>query len=1482
MKKIFGQTAIILVVLFINQSILKAQVDAGFQASPSSGCSPLLVHFVADMPNADSYLWDFGNGNISAQSNPANTYNNGGVYTVQLIVVKNSDSDTSTQTIIVYNNPVAGFSVVGATEGCTTFNVDFQNNSSWTDGQIVEYYWSFGNGNVYYSGTANNASTSYFYEGVYSVALSVEDVHGCTDNIEMTNLITVHQSPHASFIGIPVVGCQVPMDVVFTNNSTGAGPMLFSWDFGNGSTSSQANPTNTYSSFGNFSVSLVVTDVNACTAQKEYIDYVLIHPVQVDFSFPDTVCFNQGYAAQNFSTGGNISQWEYGSQSNSNFSPTLTFSQPGNVLLSLTVSLNGQCATTVSQNVFVDHTIADFTMDPDPICDIPIEVQFQNQSYSNNTSGPVQYNWSIEDYGSTNAIDTSITFVYDPVDLFVKYHSYSVVLSAQSDFGCTNIRVDSVYFFFPDTCFQNSENSGCIPFEYYIENCTEYNHPSDSIISWNWDFGNGDSSMLYSPGVYTYVDTGIFNISAVATTQAGCEFTFDDEVYVGDIQNPVPIASFPDTLCASDYVSIGNQSTQVPYLDYQNIFVFEPDSELFFYYPPFPYNDSSIETLFLDTGYQSVYYTVAQYGCWAPLASVGSVYTLGPVIQGAKSLNCNFPDTYLFSLDQSVTDNFIEVDSFYWDFGDGSAFYSSSTSVTHTYQITPAYYNVALKAFNFTTGCDYTSTMIVNPCNPDPVIVADTTIICAGDTVFFDPMLSSQYDTSYFMFFKGFFDWNFDDGKTYTYIPDTIFRTDTLTYGAIAHIFTEPGTYNVRMRIITFNGCFAETYKAIHVFRPDPVIVPQPQVACEPYEFYLLNLTQPDTPIVSWVWDFNNGQTSNDMQPDTIQYSNPGTYYPIVHTEDVLGCQSSAAIELVASDPVAAFDVVTPFLCLSDSLLLLNTSITYTDDPDFNWTFGDGTVDSTFDGIHFYNTPGTYGLGLYLNDGGCVDSLFLADTIVVIPDTFSILPDYDNTSCTPVIANFTTSLPENDFNYSWSIDGYISSDHEAGYFFNTAGVHTISLTINTSTGCILSDTFKIELYSASLDLDLSDNSICLGENIIFTVSDTDNIEGFWIDFGDGQGVQDLMVVDHDYLIAPINGNLYPSVYYWSHDSLCLGVLADSIFILNVGGDFSRGLNDADSLVCEDENIQFFGTPINANEYFYDFDDGIYSYALNPEHVFSDPGIFDVVFNVYNSTYNCTVPIIKPIIVNPLPEVNVFPDTLICLGDSVWLFSSGAESYEWLNNYHQIQSDTSSLVFPEQTTWYKVLGVDTNTCKNIDSALVEVAGNPVINLVDTFIIIGEEYNLEGEAQEFVQYNWTPFENLLNPYSYNPVFTPDSAQYFFVEASSWAGNQLCMALVDSFLIDVIYQFSADVPNAFTPNGDQINDVLFVDGSGIKQLLEFRIYNRWGQEVFFSDDLLMGWNGRYRGMDQPVDTYVYTLKVLTLQDIVLSKTGSFMLLR
>jgi len=221
---------------------------AGFTGGPTNGIAPLSVSFTNLSTGATNYSWALGDGNTSTLANPANTYTNPGAYSVTLTAVGPGGTNPLTLAnyiVVAYPPPVAGFTA-GPTNGTAPLSVVFTNLST----GATNYAWAFGDGNT---SPLTNPANTYTNPGAYTVTLTAVGPGG-TNPLTLANYIVVaYPPPVAGFTAGPTNGT-APLSVVFTNLSTGA--TNYAWAFGDGNTSPLANPANTYTNPGAYSVTL--------------------------------------------------------------------------------------------------------------------------------------------------------------------------------------------------------------------------------------------------------------------------------------------------------------------------------------------------------------------------------------------------------------------------------------------------------------------------------------------------------------------------------------------------------------------------------------------------------------------------------------------------------------------------------------------------------------------------------------------------------------------------------------------------------------------------------------------------------------------------------------------------------------------------------------------------------------------------------------------------------------------------------------------------------------------------------------------------------------------------------------------------------------------------------------------------------------------------------------------------------------------------
>lgn len=257
---------------------------ADFTGTPTSGLAPLNVQFTgASTGSITSYAWDFNNdGTIdSTIQSPSYSYANPGIYTVKLTVTGPGGSNSKIRTDYISansNGPVAGFSAT-PTSGDYPLTVTFTDAST----GATSYAWDFNDDGLTDS-LLKNPTYIYETQGTYSVKLIATGPGGSDEELKTGYISIGANAPVANFIGVPTSGTS-PLTVQFTDQSKGAGPLTYAWDFNNDGTtdSTVQNPSNTYSAAGTYSVKLTVTGPGGSNS-KTRTNYITATGLTADFS----------------------------------------------------------------------------------------------------------------------------------------------------------------------------------------------------------------------------------------------------------------------------------------------------------------------------------------------------------------------------------------------------------------------------------------------------------------------------------------------------------------------------------------------------------------------------------------------------------------------------------------------------------------------------------------------------------------------------------------------------------------------------------------------------------------------------------------------------------------------------------------------------------------------------------------------------------------------------------------------------------------------------------------------------------------------------------------------------------------------------------------------------------------------------------------------------------------------------------------------
>ena len=1562
-----------------------------FRASPTSGCAPLLVDFTDESTGATSWLWDLGNGATSSQQNPSTLYANPGTYTVTLTVTNANGSQTLSKTnFITVNDPPTPNFNANNTAGCFPLRVQFTDASNPGSGSIVSWSWNFGNGAT---STLQNPFYTYTVSGTFYVSLTVTNSAGCSKTIVKPAFITVATGVTVDFTVSTPTKCKSPEIINFSNLSNGPGTLSYQWDFGDGNTSTLQNPSHNYITTGPFTVRLITTSSNGCIDTLVRTNAVQLNNVQTVIGSPATACINQPINFQNLSTATPVSStWYFGDATTSTqINPTKSYTTTGAYTIKL-VNQYAQC---------IDSTTANITINPRPTanfrsidtisCKAPHTVNFINQS-----TGAVSWVWDFGDGGTSG--------LQNPSHTYLSLGSFTVRLIATNNLGCTDTITKVAFVRIEKPIFNPIilPNEGCRLLNVrFFANTTAV----DSITNWQWDFGNGNTSILRNPS--NVFDSGSYKIKLFVTTTQGCidSIIINNGVRVGT----KPTANFnavPTTVCAYAPVQFNDLSTGNPNewnWDFGNANSSSQQN------PSYTYQDTGLFTIRL---------IVYNNRCADTFTRIRYIRVLPPIAKFVYAVNCVGNKRQVQFTDQSTV-----ATSWSWTFGDGNT--STAQNPTHTYA-TLGTYTVTLVSTN--GACSHAQSQTINLVNESSAFVASPTTVCRNEPIQFTAQITNP-------------------ANIVTYFWDLGNSDNTNTINPV-YSYPNSGTYNIQLTVTDINGCQTTLTKNAYIRVNGPVAnfnVGATQV-CINSALQLTNTSTTDgvNAITDITWDLGNGNRINGTSnPFNYAYPAAGIYNIKLIATDAFGCKDSLQkINIVTVlNPKAKFIVDTPS-CPGAVLNFTNQSTGATGSVVYTWTFGDATSSNATNPTHAYAGIGNYTVKLLLAEPiGCRDSALI--TIRIDRPRASFTVNDSISICQPFEAKFTsTSTFTTDLAWVFG-DGNTASGFNSTNFYITTGSYRVRL-IATSPGGCNDTTYKImKLGRDTGTLNYAPLIGCAPLNVTLQTRTDVPLTYTW-DFGDGTIIT---TTDSNRIHAYDAGFYSPKVII--RDRLgCFGIIEGIDTIKVLGSRPNFGVDNY--LFCDSGTVQFSDSTISTDvitSYLWDFGDATASTAISPSHKYTTPGLYTVTLTV-NTISGCSnsktktalvkvvpspqisitgatslcvpanfqlqgnwlnpdtsivkwrwnldgqifntqnpPPIVRTVadtvfiqftaingsgckdtanyvtVVHPLPGVRAGNDTTICLGDFATLNPTGATSYQWSpSTYLNCTNCTNPFATITNTIQYTVTGTSPFGCTNKDSVLVKVKKPFTIRVSggDT-LCLGESINLSAFGAE--NYSWTPPTGLNNPIIANPIAKPQTTTIYKV-----LGYDSLNCFQDSAFIPIVVynyptisikdttiragdtillnpQYSTDVnnvfwspnynlsctnclatfvwpfqtttytitasndgdcitrknvkvnvlckkedvfiANAFTPNNDNINDRFYIIGKGIKTIIFLRVYNRWGNLVFEktyfdANNRTLGWDGKINGQDATPGLYNYTTQIICADGGIIPFNGSITLIR
>jgi gliding motility-associated-like protein len=1478
--------------------------------TPTAGCFPFNVTY-SGPAGATNVFWNFGDGGTSNQTNPSHNYVNAGNFIVTYTANVGGSPVTYTALVISSSKPNPNFTFNAGTNGCAPRSVTFNNQSTGTGGaSIVSSFWTFGDG-----GSSNTSNPTYGYTipGSYSVTLKVTDSNGCDNTITVG---TIHVSaPPTPVIGSapnPLNSCVAPFTPTFnglgsTSNSPTGGALTYSWSFGGGSpaSSSQQNPgAVTYSTIGNYNVILTVTDNNNCSATANVP--VTVSTPSVNVTMPGTVCIGNPLVATDQSNVG-FTFWQMGNGSTYNIATSAnsqtihTYPNAGIYTITITAS-SGTCQAQTTKTVLVEQVTASFTNTPPSFtCSPTMTVGFINTSSSN----AVSYNWVVSNYngGSTSTSTLSnptFTIVQGSLNPYTIFNTFNINVSlvAQSAFGCTSTITTHVYDSIrrPTAWFTKDKKEGCAPLIVNFRD-SSFTSPTYPITSYTWNNGATPattvSGTIPPPVVnptFTYSSPGTYTPFLIVQTLGGCiDTSFVDTIHVVNPPN-ISFSFSPSVACWNQPVQIINTSpTLTPAIQHWHV---ESDNGFFSHC----INDPNPSWNFTHVGTHTFALSGYHYSCKGTSSSTAAVTVNGPIVRSRYETNCTNRKTVSF------VSHLQDVQNATLNFGDntsvniaGAPGSSVSHSVAHTYSAS-GNYTAVITASNAATGCaPNTFTMLVTVRDA----VASFTmpaVACASVAQMFDA--SSSQDVS------------IGCKRGYVWYIDNFPPIDT-TQPVLYQNFTAAGIHTVMLMVKDENSC-ADTMKAtfrVSAASPNFTMSANP-ICLSSGSVTMINTTlQTPDPITSYSWNFGDGSAINTQTNPTHFYTSatiPSQSYTISLTAtNSEGCTDTKTLTIQVNNPSAALSNIPSLPCVGTPVVFTAPPgyVTYT----FSFGVGNPVTVNTNTVSYTYTAAGVYTSSVSIIDnGGCKSSSNNNVSVQGTPTANFSFSSANATStnniCTGSPVTFiSTSNSQHQLNYNWNLNtgSPVVNSGTVVSTYTAVGQIPISLTVTTiPNGCVSVITKTLSIFGAKANLQLDKTTICLGNAITFNVKDSSTVYAWQWDFAGGVTSPTIYAspapsptVSNIYTFYPAstNGSATVSITYWSSQMACAYSATQAIQILKIDADFIRNseIQKSDSIHCLNVPDIFSNTTPGSSNYNFSwaFGDGATGSGSSANYTYPTAGVYQVTLTVTDPVNNCLGYSVKNMTIQPLPSVSIIAPDSVCQNAPFVLIgntSPNVTTYSWsppdgLSSPNSQSTTASSSVSPVN---YSLSVTDINGCFNSTSKNVYIQLAPLNVIWDTTVIIGQQIPVNGYAGTNFSYTWTPPTHLSCTNCIYPISTATSNITYTLQIEDNLG---CFKATNIFDIKVEPKATVDVPSAFTPNGDGINDIIYVDGWGIKKLNYFRIYNRWGQLLFESTDINVGWNGFFDGVPQNMETYVYQVSVDTFVDArPVLKTGSFKLIR
>jgi gliding motility-associated-like protein len=805
------------------------------------------------------------------------------------------------------------------------------------------------------------------------------------------------------------------------------------------------------------------------------------------------------------------------------------------------------------------------------------------------------------------------------------------------------------------------------------------------------------------------------------------------------------------------------------------------------------------------------------------------------------------------------------IQSYSWNFGDPASFINTSTKRNPVFKFSGAgTYRVSMVMMN---NDGYLDSWVEDiTIFQSPIIVRTARELCIGETTTFTDNSLAPKATDISKWY-----WNMGDGGTPA-PPPTIYTTKTVT-----HTYANPGPYKVFHYVTSKDNC--ETRDTFTYFvHNKPSVDFTTEDKCIGQTNAFTDNTTVDVPdkIRSRIWYMGDGQvltgtTAADYKIITKKYGAPGLYQvKILVFSDFQGLRGYCRDSL--TKPVRIYD--NPKIKYEQSHTCFEETTTFTDkttvDPadfakSYSWNFGDLTFDTTMYGAsHDYLAAGAYKTRLTVITNALCSS---SDTMTVYVHPKPKADFTTKEKCfgdsTEFIHLPTAGIPDTRMTYNWRVDNlYVYFNKDIKHKFAAPGTYTAKMYATTNQFCkdsIEKTVRSFYMPRVYFDLDQTitpnDSIQCLKYNNyyfnkIVDIDPNDTLFNSAWNFGDGTTEMPATSINHNFdSVKVYTVKLYGVSIHGCADSM---VRQYETKPSPVAKFYFEGDCVPDSILFNDTS-SISVLPIVKRTWVFEGTE-YSSLPLPNKYQYTTAGPHDVSYVITNDV-GCSDTMLKSISFTEKPTLSInFSGTMpLCLGDSINVSISGADTITWLHD-----GSTQAVRNFYGKGWYKIAG-KTGICTALDSIFVQAYPPSKINAYnDTTIYRGTTAKLWTDGVK--DFKWSPNKWINSDTLKVITARPLDTMVYKVYTKDANGCES----EDSVKVKVIDPPLVRIPNLITPNSDGENE--FWDLSELKDywLYDITLSDRQGKRIFYTQNYQNDWQALDTdGGQLPVGIYFYHMK-------------------